>query len=178
MLAASPVSSHETAMLSRLRLLAALASAAFLGGCAGGPAVPPGSSCEVTAARAPFYKYGPAQTFGADETLTAGTRVTLIQRSMGFSRVMLASGVTGYVSNDDISPAAPEEMPKPGSVVTHRKLDPLFTPPSKPGKTKHSPVQGTPGDPLFDVNDVPLPMKDEPKPELRASPPETRPEKK
>lgn len=163
-------------MLSRFRFLAALAGAALLGACAGGPAVPPGSSCEITSPRAPFYKYGPAQTFGADETLASGTRVTLIQRSMGFSRVMLASGVTGYVSNDDLSPAAPEEIPKPGSVVTHRKLDPLFSAPSKPSKPKHSNAQGTPGDPLFDVNDVPLPMKDEPKPELRASPPETRPE--
>jgi hypothetical protein len=161
-------------MLSCLRFLAALASAVILAACAGGPAVPPGASCEVTSARAPFYKYGPAQTFGADDMLTAGTRVTLIQRTMGFSRVMLATGMTGYVSNDDISPAAPEQLPKPGSVVTNRKLDPLFTAPSKPGKTKHSNVQGTPGDPLFDVNDVPLPMKDEPKPEMRASPPETR----
>lgn len=146
-----------------------------LAGCASGPEVPPGSSCEITADRAPFYKYGPAQTFGADDMLARGTSVTLIQRSMGFSRVMLASGVTGYVSNDDISPVAPSAPPKPGSVVTNRKLEPLFSAPSGSGKPKRSNVQPTPSDPLFDVNDVPLPSKEEPKPEMRAAPPEQRP---
>ena len=159
----------------RARCAGIIGLALALVACASGPQIPPGSSCEVTASRAPFYKYGPAQSFGADDMLAAGTRLTLIQRSMGFSRVMLASGVTGYVSNDDISAVAPEVPPAPGSVVTNRKLDPLFTAPSKSGKPKRSNVQPTPGDPLFDVNDVPLPVKEEPKPEMRASAPDQRP---
>ncbi|MEQ1859437.1 MAG: SH3 domain-containing protein [Chthoniobacteraceae bacterium] len=142
--------------------------AALLGACASGPDVPPGTACEITAARAPFYKFGPAQTFGADDMLAAGTRVTLIKRAMGFSRVMQNNGVTGYVSNDDLRPAAAESTPKPGSVVTNRKLDKLFT-----GPARRSAVKPTPGDPLFDVNDVPLPVKEEPPP---APPPEKKPE--
>jgi hypothetical protein len=160
-------------MLSCRRATPLLAIA--LWGCAtSGPQIPPGTTVEITGARAPFYKYGPAQAFGADETIPAGTRVTLLQRSMGYSRVMLANGVTGYVSNEDVAPVAPDTPPAPGSVVTHRKLEPLFGSPTKPGKTskpKRSDVQPTPGDPLFDISDVPLPMKDEPKP-----PPEKKPE--
>lgn len=158
-------------MLSCRCAVVSLLGAVLWAGCAGGPQIPPGSSCEVSALRAPFYKYGPAQAFGADDMLASGTRVTLIQRSMGFSRVMLASGVTGYISNDDLSPVAPEAPVDPASVVTNRKLEPMFTAPSKSAKVKRSNVQPTPGDPLFDVSDVPLPMKEEPKPE-----PEKKPE--
>jgi len=150
------------------------ALAVLLTGCATGPVLPPGAAVEVSSARAPFYKYGPAQTFGADDMLPQGTRLTLLQRSMGFSRVMQLNGQTGYIANEDISPVAPEPKPKPGTVVTNRKLDRLFGP-SAP--TKRSNVRPTPGDPLFDVNDVPLPMKEEPapKPALRTPPPEPRP---
>lgn len=153
--------------------------AVVLAGCATGPSLPPGAAVEVSSGRAPFYKYGPAQTFGADDMLAQGTRLTLLQRSMGFSRVMQSNGVTGYIANEDISPAAPEPKPKPGSVVTNRKLERLFgsSSASSTGPAKRSNVKPTPGDPLFDVNDVPLPMKEEPapKPELRTPPPEPRP---
>lgn len=140
---------------------ACLAIVLALAACAtSGPQVPPGGQCEITAARAPFYKYGPAQTFGADDMLPAGTRVTLIQRSMGFSRVMQANGLTGYVSNDDMRPVPAEPPPKKRETVkTNRKLEKLFT-----GPAKRSSVKPTPSDPLFDVDDVPLPMKSEPKP--------------
>jgi hypothetical protein len=119
--------------------------------------VPPGTICEITANRAPFYKYGPAQTFGADETLALGTRVSMVQRDFGFSRVTMANGVTGYVATDDLKPLPPEPKPKPERVVTNRKLPRLFSAP-----VKRSDVQSTPGDPLFDINDVPLPMNDAP----------------
>ncbi len=158
----------------RARCAGMIGLAVALAACASGPQIPPGSSCEITASRAPFYKQGPAQTFGADEMLAAGTRVTLIERSMGFSRVMLPNGVTGYVSNDDVSAVAPEVAPPAGSVVTNRKLDPLFTAPGRSSKPKRSNVQPTPSDPLFDVNDTPLPLKDEPP---KATPaPEKEPE--
>lgn len=150
---------------------ACLALALALSACASsGPRIPPGSQMEISAARAPFYKYGPAQTFGADDMLPAGTRVTLIQRSMGFSRVMQASGITGYVSNEDLRPAPAEPPPPaPGTVKTNRKLEKLFTAPAK-----RSYVKPTPSDPLFDVSDVPLPMKDEPPANPKPDPLPTR----
>lgn len=139
-------------------LLPALALAGLLAACANKVQMPPGTVFEVQSSRAPFYKYGPAQTFGADEALPQGTRVTLVQREMGFSRVMLANGVTGYVSTDDLAVVAPEPKATPSPrVVTNRKLPRLFSAP-----VKRSNVQPTPGEPLFDINDVPLPMSDTP----------------
>ena len=130
----------------------------MLAGCATkSGSIPPGTICEITASRAPFYKYGPAQTFGADETLALGTRVSMVQRDFGFSRVTMANGLTGYVATDDLKPLPPEPKPKPERVVTNRKLPRLFSAP-----IKRSDVQSTPGDPLFDINDVPLPMNDTP----------------
>jgi hypothetical protein len=120
--------------------------------------IPPGAVCEVAVTRAPFYKYGPAQAFGADDSLAQGSRVTMVERDFGFSRVMLTNGVTGYIATDDLKPIPPEPTPKPNErVVTNRKLPRLFSAP-----VKRSNVQPTPGDPLFDINDVPLPMSDQP----------------
>jgi hypothetical protein len=78
--------------------------------------------------------------------------------------------LTGYVSTDDLKPLPPEPKPKEKErVVTNRKLPRLFSAP-----VKRSDVKPTPGEPLFDINDVPLPMsdtppkppaKDQPKPE-------------
>jgi hypothetical protein len=149
-------------MAFRLRpQLSALALAGAMAACATKTAVPAGTPCEVTATRAQFYKYGPAQAFGADETLAQGTRVTMVQRDFGFSRVMLASGTTGYVSTDELRPLPPEPPPKQRTatarVVTNRKLPRLFSAP-----VKRSNVQSTPGDPLFDINDVPAKMEDTP----------------
>lgn len=136
----------------------ALATAGLLAACATkSTSVPPGTACEISASRSPFYKYGPAQTFGADESLLMGTRVTMVQRDFGFSRVTLTSGVTGYVATDDLRPLPPEPKPKQERVVTNRKLPRLFDAP-----VKRSKVESTPGDPLFDINDVPLPMSDDP----------------
>jgi len=146
----------------------ALALAGLLTACATKSAkLPPGTVCVVSSTRAQFYKYGPAQTFGADESLVQGTRVTMVQRDFGFSRVMLANGVSGYVATDDLEPLPPEPKPKPSPrVVTGRKLPKLFSAP-----VKRSDVRSTPGDPLFDINDVPLPMSDPlPKPPPNEAP--------
>jgi hypothetical protein len=144
-------------------LLAALGS-----GCASKSSIiPPGAACEIASSRAPFYKYGPAQAFGADESLVHGTRVIMVERDFGFSRVMLANGLTGYVATDDLRPLPPEPKAKPAErVVTTRKLPRLFSAP-----VKRSDVRSTPGDPLFDINDVPLPMSDPPpKPAANGTP--------
>jgi hypothetical protein len=84
----------------------------------------------------------------------------MVERDFGFSRVMLTNGVTGYVGTEDLRPIPPEPKPKEQPkqrVVTNRKLPRLFSAP-----VKRSNVESTPGDPLFDINDVPLPMSDNP----------------
>jgi hypothetical protein len=82
----------------------------------------------------------------------------MVERDFGFSRVVLTNGVTGYVATDELRPLPPEPVEKPKDrIVTNRKLPRLFSAP-----VKRSDVQSTPGDPLFDINDVPLPMSDNP----------------
>lgn len=134
-------------------------TAAFLVGCTTPRAViPPGTICVVNVPRAPLFKYGPAQSFGADLQLDYGTRVSMIERSMGYCRVMTQHGITGYIADDQIDPLPPEPKPKqPERVVTNRKLPRVFSAP-----VKRSNVAPVPGDPLFDMNDVPLPVRDEP----------------
>jgi hypothetical protein len=142
--------------------------AAFLGACAApGPVIPPGTVCVINAPRAPFYKYGPAQSFGADFLLPYGTRVTMIQRSVGFSQVMGEHGISGYVASDQLEAVPPEPKVRDQRLVTNRKLPRMFS-----GAIKRSNVAPTPGDPLFDVNDVPLPIHEEP------SSPSAAPQKK
>ncbi len=143
-----------------------LAAILALAACASTPVIPPGSQCVVTGAHAALYKYGPAQSFGADLTLNYGAQVTMIERAFGYSRVMTENGITGYVSNDDIdlvhTPAKKEE-----SVAANHKPRKAFA-----GPVKRSNVAPTPGDPLFDVNDTPLPVADDAprKPQFRVNP--------
>jgi hypothetical protein len=138
-----------------LRLALAFSAAAIFGSCTSGPAVPPGSRYIVTASRAQFYKYGPAQTFGPDFALGKGQKVTMVQHSFGYSRVTTDDGVTGYVSSDEVAPAPPE--PKPPSTPVPAPHASVFS-----GRPKQSNVRGTPGSPLFDVNDVPMPLPSDP----------------
>ena len=51
--------------------------------------MPPTNKFLVSVKSAQFYKYGPAQAFGADFTLAQGQKVTMLERQFGFSRVML-----------------------------------------------------------------------------------------
>ena len=120
-----------------------------------------GSRYVVTAPRSQFYKYGPAQAFGADLVLPHGQKITMLETSFGFSKVMTDEGIAGYVASDEIEPAPPE----PAAAKA--------TPSPKPsrgmagGKPRRSNVQSTPGSPLFDVGDVPpppLPTNPEPQP--------------
>ena len=163
-------------MSGRRAFLVALGCMAMFVGCASNSGViAPGSICRVTALKAPFYKYGPAQSFGADEVLQPGTEVTMIERGFGFSRVMLANGVTGYVSSDDVAPLPPKpQVPAERSAASgggsKRKADRTYS-----GPTKRSHVESTPSDPLFDINDVPLPMTDPVKPAFRVTTPGARP---
>ena len=62
----------------------------------------------VTAPETSFFRYGPQQGNGPDETLPKDTLVTLIRPSFGYCKVQLAKGgAEGYVASEDISPAPP-----------------------------------------------------------------------
>jgi hypothetical protein len=63
----------------------------------------------VTAASAPFYKFGPQQGNGPDMKLPRDTLVTLIRPSFGYSKVHLANGEEGYVASEDIK-VAPADL--------------------------------------------------------------------
>jgi hypothetical protein len=157
--------------LQLCRVSAAIGALAFgLAGCGTAPVIPPGTQCEVIGSHAPFYKYGPAQSFGADEIIAQGTTVTLLERGFGFSRVMRPNGMTGYISTEDLRPMAPEPVRDvPPRLAGNRKTD--RTGRTHEGPVKRSNVKPTPGDPLFDINDVPLPSKEPtPKPEPKATP--------
>lgn len=95
---------------------------ALLSACASSqPPAPGNERYMVTALRTPFYRYGPAQGIGADGVLEAGAHLTLLYRSYGFSRVMLESGISGYVSTDAIAPAPPEPKRAPIPEVSSTK---------------------------------------------------------
>jgi hypothetical protein len=133
-------------LLQPLLLLVAAVS-----GCATKP-MPAGGRYVITAPKSALYKYGPAQSFGADLTLSQGTIVTMLQSTWGFSHVMTETGVSGYVSTDDLKLAPPAPAtPKPVLVST------TGSPQFYSGRPKQNTIRPTPGGPLFDVNDVPMP---------------------
>ena len=161
--------SRHTAFFSPLIALLALA------GCAPDKAAP-GSHFIVTVPRAQFYKYGPAQSFGADFVLPKGQRVIMLDRSFGFSRVMTDDGIAGWVASEELAPAPP--LPVAAVTKGGKKRggggDGVERVYSGPRKGSH--VEPVPGDPLFDMSDLPpppLPENPEKKPEFRASPPKT-----
>jgi len=55
-----------------------------------------------------FYRYGPQQGNGPDESLLKDTLMTLIRPSFGYCKVQLVSNAKeGYVASEDIKPAPP-----------------------------------------------------------------------
>jgi len=121
-------------------------------GCTTGSTPAVGSRYVVTGSNAQFYKYGPAQSFGPDLVIPRGRKVTMLQRAFGYSRVTTDDGLTGYVATDDISLAPPEPPPPRATPIPARVSQ----------VQKRSNVHGTPGEPLFDVNDVPMPLPGDP----------------
>ena len=62
----------------------------------------------VSSTTASFYRYGPQQGNGPDESLPKDTLMTLIRPSFGYCKVQLvASSKEGYVASEDIKPAPP-----------------------------------------------------------------------
>jgi hypothetical protein len=137
---------------------------------AGCQTVPDTGRYAVTSVKAPFYKYGPAQAFGADFALARGQHVTMVERGFGFSRVLTEDGVTGFVSTDDIAPS-PEPPPVPQSRVASRRG--AISAPRKKAAVLPEPDSG-----LFNVNDVPLPTDAEPakKPAVQPPKPDPKPD--
>jgi len=78
---------------------------------------------------------------------------------IGFSRVMLVDGTAGYVSNDELRPIAEAPPTKSQRDAAGRLSS---------GPIKHSNVAPTPDEPLFDVNDVPLPSAESSSPKPAA----------
>ena len=163
---------------SRHLLPPALAFVLASAGCASksASALPKTGFFVVSSHAAEFFKYGPAQSFGPDFMLKKGERVTMLNRDWGFSRVQTENGVAGYIATEDIEPAPAPPAPRIAS--TRSSALPIGT--SRGGSSSRTrranpEFLGNPNDPLFNVNDVPLPLPDEapPKlrPEFRAAPP-------
>lgn len=137
-----------------LLILLSLAASLFVGCAASGP-VPASDKFVVSKKAAHFYKYGPAQAFGPDFNLSEGQKVTMLERRFGYSRIMLEDGTSGYVATEDLTPAPPEPVARPTPAPRWGRGSGAS---SKPRRSTFEPV---PTDPLFDVNDVPLPLPDE-----------------
>ncbi len=125
----------------------------------------------VNTPQTPMFRYGPAQSFGADFNLQQGQRVVMLRKEFGYSRVMTESGQTGYVATEDIVPAPPES--KPNNTARTGKLPPLINTPST-GTSRRgvssSNSRVLQGGPLFGPGELPpLPEREEsgPKPEFR-----------
>lgn len=67
----------------------------------------------VTRNDSPLYELGPNQFAPPDERLNAGDRVWMLRREFGYSRVLLASGMAGYMANDDIAPTQSDSRHAP-----------------------------------------------------------------
>ena len=113
-------------------------SALALAGCA---VTQPGANNRfaVSAAKTQFFKYGPAQAYGADASLEKGAKLTMVKKDFGFSQVRLEDGTTGYVATEDLVQLPPEPKPKPALFARHSR------PPPEPERK-------------LDLTDVPLPM--------------------
>ena len=142
---------HRPRALTLLPLLTALA---LLSGCAA-KQVKVGSRYVITAPKTAFYKYGPAQSFGPDTTLVQGTVVTMLESTWGFCHVMTESGLGGYVSSDDLKPAPPAAATPPPAPSGGSRPTQFYS-----GRPKQNTIRPTPGGPLFDVNEVPMPLPD------------------
>ena len=98
----------------------------------------------------------------------------MLQRSFGFSRVMTDDGITGWVASEEIAPAPPE--PRRLAIASRRGSGGGGERMTS-GPRKQSKVDPVPGDPLFDMSDLPPPMPEEPvqpKPKFRVNAPKPK----
>jgi len=90
-------------------------TALVLGGCSSLDETRDVGHYVVSAPKTPLYRYGPAQSFGADYNVMQGQHVVMIRRDSGYSRIMTDDGQTGYVATEDLSPAPPPPKPTPST---------------------------------------------------------------
>lgn len=155
------------------RLCSLLATVVILSSCAAnkkgstaGKPKPKAGRFMVGVKKSPFYKYGPAQAFGPDFALPQGQRLTLIEQSFGFSRVMTDDGLSGYMPTEDLVVASPEPPPPtPAAPRMASRRSPgggavgFYNGPVRKSRPIER-VEDAP--PLFDVFDMPLPSDPEP----------------
>jgi hypothetical protein len=128
------------------------------------PGAPATDRYKVKAATTAFYTYGPQQPSGPDETLKKDSRVTMVSRSFGYSRVTTSDGKTGYVGTEDIEPLSAEEIADENAALQPQPL------PLPPGAVSQG-SGGTYTIPPEAGNDERLPLSDPaptPKPTLTA----------
>ena len=84
----------------------------------------------VNSQRTLFYSFGPAQATGPDFALYHGQQVTMLSYDYGYSHIAIpATGQTGYVATEDLTPAPPGPKPGPAQTASgathhrHRKGD-------------------------------------------------------
>jgi hypothetical protein len=105
---------------------------------------------KVTAETADFYLYGPQQPNGPTLTLKKDTRLTMVKRAYGYSRVNTPDGQTGYIGTEEIAPLSPEEladeaaaMQQVPSAETLKRMGPMeggYTIPPEAGNDERLPV--------------------------------------
>jgi len=140
------------ALLASCLLLAACASQTF----------DPKTAPEYVIVRdfTPFFRLGPQQGGGPDASLRPNTRVKLLRKEMGFSLVQLEDLRNGYVANENIAVAPPRPpTPSVGNTET--------------SSTKRGGRSRGPGGPFYSgpaVNDIPLPDRNMPAPDLSIDP--------
>jgi hypothetical protein len=121
-----------------------------LAGCesAAQKAMPPAGRYVVTVPHTLFYHLGPAQSMGPDLQLARDYRLTVVKRELGYSRVVLDDGQSGYVPTEDIAPVPPD-------------------PPPPPGKSRRSRTEPPPQKFQRDESQSPLPLPDPGAPKFR-----------
>lgn len=128
----------------------------------------------VNVPQTPIFRYGPAQSFGPDFSLTQGQHVVMLRREFGYSRVMTDDGQSGYVATEDLAPAPPPPKVASNTARGNRgsKLPPTGT--YRPGVSSANNRVLESG-PLFQGELPPLPERD---PEPSPAPPKKPEEKK
>ncbi len=66
---------------------------------------------------APFFRNSPQQPAGADLQVKKETRVTLVSKLAGYSKVKLPAGDIGYVDSTDIAHLSPKEIADEDALV-------------------------------------------------------------
>ena len=66
---------------------------------------------------AAFFRYSPQQAAGADQRIPKETRVELLSRLAGYSKVKLPVGTIGYMDSADLSHLSPKEIADEDALV-------------------------------------------------------------